>query len=147
MPTKDILVFPISHSVDFSANSCRYSLCAVWICHWKQGRSYVSSRWISRYILPIPCDNYYSGSHCTHPSHVSGQLDCHWQCNTHKNRNSSIPIGTQPGLTIFNSIPHVIPPLPHYSICTSAPQSWIVASILNWALHTPHPHPRLVLLC
>jgi len=60
---------------DFRASRCSYSLCAVWICQGKQGHSNVFSRWISRYILPIPCDKLYSRSHCTHQSHSSGLLD------------------------------------------------------------------------
>jgi len=32
------------------------------------------SRWISRYIVSIPFDNFYYGSHCTHQSHISGTL-------------------------------------------------------------------------
>jgi len=70
----DIPVFPAPHSVDFSAGGYRCSLCAAWICHWKEGHSYVFSRWISRHILSIPYDKFYSGSHCTHQSHISGPL-------------------------------------------------------------------------
>ena len=56
--------------------------CAVWICGWKEGHSNVFSRWILRYVLPIPSDQCYSGSHCTHQSHIHGPLDSTLQCNS-----------------------------------------------------------------
>ena len=74
-PAHYIPVFPTSHSADFSTSSCSYSLCTVWICQLKEGHSYVFSRWIWSYILPVPCDELYSGSHYTHQSHISGPLD------------------------------------------------------------------------
>lgn len=70
-----ILAFETHYSGDISTGRCSYSLYTIQICPWKEGHSYVFSRWISSYLLPIPRDIYYSGSHCTHQSYSSGPFD------------------------------------------------------------------------
>jgi len=157
VPANNITVFPTSHSSDFSASSCRYSLCALWIRQWKEGHSYVFSRWISRNILRIPCDKFYSVSHCTYQSHISGPL--HTPCGAtpqgqvllnsrrhslaeidtllfHSALNSpfprsSIPVHTpQQRFTVFYFILHSIPP-PLSEILNSHRRTsvWIVAAM------------------
>jgi len=56
VPAYDIPVCPTFPSANISASGCSYSLCIVWKYQWTEGYSNISSRWISRYILPIPCD-------------------------------------------------------------------------------------------
>jgi len=81
-PPYYIPAFETYYSADFSTGSCSYSLSTIWICQWKEGHSYVFSRWISSYIFPIPCDIYHSGNHCTHQSHSSGPFDNPLQYNS-----------------------------------------------------------------
>jgi len=94
VPAYSLPVFPTSHSADFSAGSQCYSLCGVWLCQWNNGKSYIFSRWISRYILPIPCVKSYSRSLCTYQSHISGPHHTP-PCATQLcwDRCSCIPIG------------------------------------------------------
>jgi len=53
VPAGNFSVLSTSHSADFSASSHSYSLCAVSICDWKLGSSYVFQRWILWLILPF----------------------------------------------------------------------------------------------
>jgi len=131
------------------------------------GYTYVFSRWISRYIMPIPCDKSYSGSHCTHQLHISWLLDTPLQCK-------SAMIGTSQFLSALLSLDwpcsiqfhpwlsfsallisrrrslantdailfHWIPPFPCSSIPTSASSSGLC--IQYWILHSvPHRLPPL----
>jgi len=69
-PANNMTVFRTSCSSDSSAGSRSYSLCAVWIRQWKEGHSYVFSRWILRYIWPIPYNQFHSWS-CYTINHTS----------------------------------------------------------------------------
>jgi len=61
-----------------------------------------------------------------------------------KDRRSTIPIGApEPRLTLFDFIPHSIPPLSTLLNSHRRTSVWIVASILNSALLTPIPLPPL----
>jgi len=124
VPANNITVFPTSGSSDFSTGSRSYSLCAVWIHQWK-GHSYVFSRWISRYIWPIPWDRFYSRSHFTIDHTFAATSYPHPPAvQLHSNRHFSILVGApQPRLTLFYFIPQLIPPLSAllYSIPHSIP--------------------------
>jgi hypothetical protein len=68
-----ISVLSTSRTAYVSACDHTYSLCAVWVCHWKEGYSDVFSKWILRQILPFHGDRlYYCWSHCTHQLHMLG---------------------------------------------------------------------------
>ena len=73
-PANNIAVGATFRSADFTADRRSYSFCAVWLCRWNEGHSYVFSRWIFKYIVSIPQDKFYCGSHCTHQSQISGML-------------------------------------------------------------------------
>ena len=72
MTPDHIAVLWTSNTTDISACGRSNSLCAVWVCHWKDGYSYVFSRWISRYILPFHSGRlHFCQSHCTHQIQIT----------------------------------------------------------------------------
>jgi len=131
----NIPVFPISCSADFSAGSRSYLLWAVWMCNWKKGLSYVFSKWISKYIWPITCDEFYSGSYCPRNHASEGRIIPAPQLCY------SILVGTsQPRSMLFDFIPQPIPPLS--ALLNSLYLDWrssIPFCILSPPLHAPQP--------
>ena len=154
VPANNITVFPTSCSSDFSAGSSSYSLCAVWIRQWEEGHSYVFSRWISRYIWPIPCDQFSSRSNYTinHTSAAASSPPPLWRNSTRIGApqyssellsldwTSSISFHSQFLLSaLLYPIPHTRPPLsvllsPRWELFNSHRRSYN-------AFHTHYPTP------
>jgi len=96
--TNHISIRSTSCTTDVNACGRSYSLCAVWICHRKEGYSYVFSRWISREILPFRSNRLYScRRYCTHQLHIGGQLHTPPWC-------SSAMMGTPQSLSALLSL-------------------------------------------
>jgi len=137
-----LLTLPTTHSADFSACCCSYSLCAIWICQWRERHSDVFSGSILRYIVLIHCEKFYSRILCIRQSHIRGWLDKPPVVQLRKDRCYSIPVGApQPRLTHLDFIPHSFPLLPALLNSHRHTLLWIVASLLNSALLTPHSPP------
>jgi len=139
--TDHITVLSTAHTADISTCGRSGSLCAVWVCHWRDGYSYVFSTRISRKILPFYTERLYScRSHYTHQyTALSGCFIPRPQCC------SSAKIGASQ----YPSM--VLNPCQWSAIAVSAPQSplvhlnhywhcsvWIGSSIFHSALHTAY---------
>jgi hypothetical protein len=99
--------------------------------------------------MSIPYDKIYSGSHCTHQSHISGPLQHKktpslpptMRRKLRQDRRSCIPVGpAHPRFTPIYLLSRSIPPLPallHRDRHSFIPSALIRAPLFHSALDTP----------